>query len=168
MLVDSGRHLQRRKPESISTFMRERLRRYELIAEATYYLLRASWKLRLPFDRSARHLLRPLLQENSFRDETRAALDVRGALAAVGRNLPHQWTCLEKAMAAHGMLRKRHIASTLVLSVAPSEGGTVKAHAWLEAGGVVVTGRREKKAFVPIYSFSNAVAHPHGDIAPCS
>src|SRR6187402_649337 len=148
--------------------MRERLRRYKLIAEATYYLLRASWKLRLPFDRSAKYLVRPLIRENSFRDETRTALDVRRALASVGRNLPHQWTCLERAMAAHSMLRQRHIASTLVLSVAPSEGITVKAHAWLEAGGVVVTGRREKKHFVPIYSFSNAVAPSHGDTAPCS
>ncbi|ADV81035.1 hypothetical protein AciPR4_0197 [Terriglobus saanensis SP1PR4] len=139
-----------------------------MIAEATYQLLRASWKLRLPFDRSAKDLARPLLQANRFRDEARTALDVRGALASVDRNLPHQWTCLEKAMAARGMLRQRHIASTLVLSVAPSEGVTIKAHAWLEAGGVIVTGRREKERYVPIYSFNNAVVQPPGDAPPCS
>jgi Transglutaminase-like superfamily len=143
------------------------LKRYGLIAEATYQLLRASWKLRLPFDHSAKDLARPLVQADSRRDETRTALDIRGALLSVGRNLPHQWTCLEKAMAAHSMLRKRRIASTLVLSVAPSEGITVKAHAWLEAGGVVVTGRSEKENFVPIFRFSNAASQPHGDTAPC-
>jgi len=147
--------------------MRERLKRYRLIVEAAYSLLRASRRLRLPFAVVAKDLSRSLVEANDSRDEMCAALEIRGALTSVGRNLPRKWTCLEKAIAAHGMLRQRHIASTLVLSVAPSEGITVKAHAWLEAGGIVVTGRSEKEHYVPIYSFSNAIVPSPGD-TPCS
>lgn len=100
------------------------------------------------------------------------ALDVRHALLTACRHLPWKPTCLVRAVAAQTLLNRRGIPSVLILSVMPNESITLKAHAWLEAGGIVVVGRNEMQRFTPIFRFDN---HPHragqsqaGNAASCS
>jgi hypothetical protein len=66
------------------------------------------------------------------------------------------------------MLTKRNVRARLVLSVLPGDSATVSAHAWLEAGGIVVTGKSEMEKFIPIYQFDNQPARPQESVAPCS
>jgi hypothetical protein len=83
-------------------------------------------------------------------------LEVRAAFGSIHRHVPWKPSCLIRAVAANRVLARRMIPSSLVLSVTPAKGSAVDAHAWLEACGVVVTGRSEKARYVPIYTFSNA------------
>lgn len=67
----------------------------------------------------------------------RLAEDIGWAVTRSARHLPLTVVCLPQAMAARAMLQRRGIASVLHLgaSTRPLEG-----HAWLDAGGVEVTG----------------------------
>lgn len=62
------------------------------------------------------------------------------------------WTslCLPNAMAAKLMLARRGCASTIHLGVGISSEGLLHAHAWLEAGGTVVTGAGNIPTVTPI------------------
>ncbi|OYQ37179.1 hypothetical protein CHU95_02190 [Niveispirillum lacus] len=75
--------------------------------------------------------------------------DVARALERAARRVPFTCTCLVRAMAGRAMLRRRGIPCTLHLGVA-RQNGALAAHAWLEAGGGVVTGGDEAPNFVPL------------------
>jgi hypothetical protein len=62
--------------------------------------------------------------------------------------------CLPRALAAHAMLRRRGIASRLVLGVS-RDGGELDAHAWIEVGGKQVVGGEEAGGFTPIAAFGD-------------
>jgi hypothetical protein len=142
-------------------------------------MLRARRALRhRPFDETAKKLNLPLSSAHTPAEQERLVRQVRAALGAIRRRIPWQPTCLVRAVAVHQVLVRRKVASKLVLSVTPASGKTVDAHAWLEAGGFVVTGQGEKARYVPIYTFSNAVvsdagkanqlAVPAERVQPCS
>jgi len=61
--------------------------------------------------------------------------------------------CLACALAAHGMLRRRGIASRLCLDVVAGEVETLTAHAWVEVGGDVVLGDAEGQDFTGLAAF---------------
>ncbi len=61
-------------------------------------------------------------------------------------------SCLPRAVAAHEMLRRRGIASRLLLGVA-RKGEEVTAHAWIEAGGKKVVGGEEAEGFVHLAGY---------------
>jgi hypothetical protein len=135
---------------------RSRLSRYGAIARMTYALLQAEWLIRYrPFAETARRLAQPLSGGGIAFDELTTARETRSDLNSLCRHLPWKPTCLVKALAAHSMLVRRKVSATLVLSVRPDESAAVSAHAWLEAGGIVVTGAREMAKFVPIHRFDN-------------
>ncbi len=54
--------------------------------------------------------------------------------------LPGASLCLPRAMAAKWMLERRGFASTIHLGVGRDPGRRLHAHAWLEAGGGLITG----------------------------
>jgi hypothetical protein len=140
--------------------IRGKVAHYGLIGECLLELLRTRHAIsRRPFDETAQTLRRPLAAVDIPSEEERTARRVRAALGSIRRRLPWKPTCLVRAIAAHRMLARRGIASHLVLSVAPASGSMIDAHAWLEAGGLVVTGRDERARYMPIYTFSNA-RHP--------
>jgi hypothetical protein len=144
---------------------RSRLSRYAAIARMAYALLQAEWLIRhTPFAQTARRLSQPLSVDGIACDPLTTARETRSDLNSLCRHLPWQPTCLVKALAAHSMLVKRKVSATLVLSVMPDESAGLSAHAWLEAGGIVVTGAREMAKFVPIYRFDN---HPGGRTSLC-
>jgi hypothetical protein len=144
-----------------------KLSHYRLICECLTEMLRTRRALlHRPFDETAKRLNLPLKTTHSPAEQERLVRQVRAALGVIRRRIPWSTTCLVRAVAVHQVLARRKVASNLVLSVTPASGKTVDAHAWLVAGGVVVTGEREKARYVPIYTFSNAVLNDAGDGRP--
>ena len=121
-----------------------RLRRMDadsraLLAEALMLLLCARVGLRvLPFATLRRRLLRAPTRNG------RSVARVAWAVNAVGRRLAGT-TCLVEALAADTMLRRHGHHPTLNLGV-HGDGGVhspLDAHAWVECGGMVVSGRTD-------------------------
>jgi hypothetical protein len=54
--------------------------------------------------------------------------------------MPFRALCLQQALAAHAMLRRRGIASVIHFGTARAGQGLADGHAWLDAAGVRVTG----------------------------
>ena len=68
------------------------------------------------------------------------ARSIGWAVAAVGRTRPCEGhVCLPQAIAAHQMLKRRGIPSTLLLGVAHEDSKMI-AHAWVTVGDLIVTG----------------------------
>lgn len=70
------------------------------------------------------------------------AREVGWAVRRMAGYVPFRSVCLQQALAGKAMLRRRDIAAALHLGVmtGASRGETMKAHAWLDAAGVKVTG----------------------------
>lgn len=83
----------------------------------------------------------PANPEARLPDNRRARRLVR-AVARAGRRLPGEPRCLEQAMALAWMLRRRGIASVLVLGVRPGvrRGGLDDLHAWVVREGEILIG----------------------------
>ena len=113
-----------------------------------------------------RHLSRRLGRPNeetpaeSPRHQDTPTRLVSWAIDAAGRRTPWKSTCLVRALAAHAMLHRRGISSTLYLGVDPGSGParTLDAHAWLRSGTCVVTGGEVMDRFTPVASFADPSA----------
>ncbi|HEX8648312.1 MAG TPA: lasso peptide biosynthesis B2 protein [Thermoleophilaceae bacterium] len=81
-----------------------------------------------------------------------ASLGVARAMAAAARRAPWRTECLEQAIAAKAMLRRRGIASTLYLGMGRDP---VAAHAWLRVGDLNVTGGRDVARYAVVASFAD-------------
>lgn len=83
------------------------------------------------------------------------AVEVSWAVQAVARHSPVAFVCLPQAIAAQRMLRRRGIASTLYLGVAPdrADPALLQAHAWLRAGDKILTGELEAIRHRPLAWF---------------
>lgn len=80
---------------------------------------------------------------------------IRWAIGAVSRRAPWRCKCLEQAVAAKLMLRRRGIASTLYLGVARDPASTsVQAHAWLRCGSYYVTGGEDRERYAVVSTFA--------------
>ena len=125
-------------------------RRQALIVEACAAMLRARVTLAVrPFSRVSRSLgdfTRPDDPRAASRaapttdTDAATARAVRWAIGAAAPFVPFRAVCLQQAMAAQAMLRRRGIASVMHFG-APAKGERpIDAHAWLDAAGVRVTG----------------------------
>jgi hypothetical protein len=81
-----------------------------------------------------------------------ASRRVAWAIAAAARRAPWRTECLEQAIAAKAMLRRRGIESTLYLGMARDP---VEAHAWLRVGDLNVTGGRDVARYAVVASFAD-------------
>ncbi|MDO8678753.1 MAG: lasso peptide biosynthesis B2 protein [Acidobacteriota bacterium] len=77
---------------------------------------------------------------------------VRRAVTIAANHVPWNAVCLPQAMAAKFMLALRGCPSTLHLGVART-GAALTAHAWLEAGNVIVVGEKGVDAVTPVARF---------------
>ena len=79
-------------------------------------------------------------------------LKVGWAVTRAARYIPFRAVCLPQAVAAKAMLKRRGIASVMHFGVAktPEE---LKAHAWLDAGRIEVTGYPVEARFVEVARF---------------
>ncbi|WP_263416626.1 lasso peptide biosynthesis B2 protein [Terriglobus albidus] len=136
--------------------LQKRLRRVCLMGECALELLRARHMiLHRPFDRTAATLQSPISEQCAPGRQPEIVRQVREAMGGILRRIPWRPTCLMRAIAAQRVLARRQVASCLTLAVLPTAGTTVNAHAWLEAAGIVVTGRSEMGRYAPIYHFRN-------------
>jgi len=139
--------------------MEPRRRALVLEAMATLALARA-WLVLSPFRHVARTLGSPTpadapqLQLDS-RDSLAAARDVGWAIALGASRAPFRAVCLQQAVAAKLMLRRRGIPATVRFGLAPgaAPGEPPRAHAWVSAGKVKVAGFPVEPAMVVVARF---------------
>ena len=81
--------------------------------------------------------------------------DIGWAVRLTADHLPIRAFCLQQALAAKYMLRRRSITGALHLGVATRKGpeGAMTAHAWLDAAGVEVTGCPVTSEFTEVACF---------------
>ena len=125
-----------------------------LFVEAAIFVTLAGLALCIvPFRRLAPYLGRHM--QGSTEKAQRAdglRLEVHRAVGRAARYLPWPAKCFSQAIAGKLMLRRRGVASTLCLGVKKG-GEELEAHAWLRAGGFVVTGARGMAGFTIVATF---------------
>lgn len=126
--------------------------RRRLMIEAFFWLAVARVALLiLPFRRVAVHLGDALAPAEGAKrmagivpppDAEVIAREVGWAVRRMAGYVPFRSVCLQQALAGKAMLRRRDIAAALHLGVVTgaTSGTKMKAHAWLDAAGVKVTG----------------------------
>ncbi len=80
---------------------------------------------------------------------------VAWAIEHTGHRADSEAQCLPRALAAHAMLRRRGIASSVCLGVA-RDGDSVSAHAWIEVGGRMLIGGETAPGFTRLAVFGGA------------
>ena len=122
-----------------------------LVTEAAVMLVAARATLAiLPF-----RWFEPWLSLNRAEDASNTTLvaRVRRAVNIASRNLPLKVACLPQAMAAKVMLARRGTRSSLWIGAARADDGEMILHAWLEAGGTIVTGEAGQAGVTPVARF---------------
>ncbi|MBW8748843.1 MAG: lasso peptide biosynthesis B2 protein [Acidobacteria bacterium] len=131
-------------------------REIPLAAEATAWLFLSWLVLDVLPGKLYRHCMQPRLrvrepaEEQSLREIKR----VSWAVQRTSIRLPWRSVCFHRGIAAHQMLRRRGIASTLHYGVNPKE--KLAAHVWVTAGGRPVVGVREAVGYTQIAVFPDA------------
>lgn len=74
---------------------------------------------------------------------------LRYALRIAANTVPWKSVCLPNAVAGKLMLQRRGWQSTIHLGVGFEPSGALHAHAWLEAGGIIITGQEGMAKVVP-------------------
>jgi hypothetical protein len=82
-----------------------------------------------------------------------AIRQIARALHQAAGGLPWNCTCLVKAIAGKAMLQCRGIESSLVLGVKKDVTRSMQAHAWLQAGALVLTGGDGLEGYTDIARF---------------
>lgn len=120
-----------------------------LLSEATVALFTAWRRSRLPFRDLADELgglMTPGTPAASpaalSPDQARTVSGIGWAIRTAAPWMPFRARCLQQAIAARAMLARRGIGSVLHLGVGDKKGCGTKliAHAWLDTGGIKVTG----------------------------
>ena len=128
------------------------------VAEATGWLALARLAILLVrFPALSRRLGVPMHESTTDDDERHkpALRRIRWAIGAVSRRAPWRCKCLEQAVAAKVMLRRRGMESTLYLGVArENSGASVQAHAWLRCGSYYVTGGEDRARYAVVSTFA--------------
>ncbi len=119
------------------------------LVEATLQLLRARLLIAFSLRRSLPALLVPIAPGDAAPPE-QLGRDIRYILSIAARTVPWRSLCLPNAIAAKHMLSRRGYSSTLHLGVGHHASGDPHAHAWLEAGGRIVTGEDGTEAVTPL------------------
>ena len=108
----------------------------------------------LPFSRVAPRLGRHMAESPPHQPGATSGQVARvgWAITTAARYLPWKPVCLPQAVTAQWMLRRRGIPSTLYLGTDPSQ--NYDAHAWVRAGGVIVTGGPHHGRFAVVSTFA--------------
>lgn len=78
--------------------------------------------------------------ESAAEEDARTARLIGWAVRTAAPWMPFRSVCLQQAMAAHAMLKRRGISSVMHFGAGKSKEKPIDAHAWLDAAGVKVTG----------------------------
>lgn len=140
-------------------------RRRALMVEAALWLFVARLVSGLvPFQRIAirlgvltppREAMERLARSERPAGEVEAAKMIGWAVTRISGYLPFRALCLQQAIAAKVMLRRRGIPSALHFGVSQpgKDAKSFEAHAWLDAPGALVTGYPIKSGFTEIACF---------------
>ena len=112
---------------------------YATVVEAAVVLVCARLLVRLYFRRVAPWVLAARQPEDA-RPDGDLEMRIGRSVQAVVRMLRWKDCCLPAAMTVKAMLARRGFASTIHLGAGRKETGTLHAHAWIDAGGEVITG----------------------------
>lgn len=126
----------------------------------TIALIRIRLATLLGYERLLGAIAADAAPDDGRKPDAHALARVSQAVARAAHHHPARPTCLPQALAARHMLRRRGLASTLILGLARKPDGALQAHAWLDAGGVHVTGGAQAPAFVPIQRFVRSAVTP--------
>lgn len=85
-----------------------------------------------------------------------AVLLMRHAVQSASVYTPWTSNCLAQALAAHRMLHRQRLPSTLYIGVAKPTDQPFTAHAWLRCGEAFVTGETGWQHFTPLACFEGA------------
>jgi hypothetical protein len=85
--------------------------------------------------------------------EAEQARAIGWAVTRAARYVPFRAVCLPQAIAAKAMLERRGIASVMHFGVAKRTDEPLAAHAWLDSGGIEVTGYPVGGDFVEVARF---------------
>ena len=134
----------------LRTLRRMTPERRRLLLEAAWSLLGARvWIALVPIDRITRRLgvfVSPTdrrvarCRSGGQPDQAMTAAAIGWAVGRVASLVPFRAVCLQQAMAARAMLRRRGIASVLHFGAVKQGETRLDAHAWLDAAGVPVIG----------------------------
>ena len=127
-----------------------------LLLEAVFWLgISRLAILLIPFRRIAPHLGRHMLEstDSITPDQQTHLRQLADTIRRAARNLPWECKCLAQAMAGKAMLSRQGIPSTLYLGLAKDPQNALQAHAWLRAGGLIVTGGRGCERYVVVAYF---------------
>jgi hypothetical protein len=86
-------------------------------------------------------------------DQIQFVRQVSWAVTRAARYVPFRAVCLPQAIAAFAILKHRGYASTMHFGVRKRPGQRLEAHAWLDAGGIEVTGYPVGEGFVEMARF---------------
>lgn len=78
---------------------------------------------------------------------------IRWAVAACGRFAPWRPVCFQHGLAAHWMLRRRGIASTLYYGASSDPDRGVIAHVWIKSGELAVIGCEEAGRYAVLATY---------------
>ena len=135
--------------------IRKKLRFALLVAEAVFLILFARILLAfLPFSRITPLFSHPQGKTELRGGQRRAARTwVKKAIFTAWKRLPLENTCFHRAMAAHFMLRRRGVATTLYYGAARLPQRGLSGHVWLQDGEVGVVGHHASKDYYKLASF---------------
>lgn len=144
-------------------FMRAPGRRRRLAAEAAAELLRARVRTLLParhYTRDFGTITRTGTAGEVGPEQRLEAARIGRMVAAVARYMPFRALCLQQAIAVRRMLARRGVPAAVLLGVARDQrdraqpGAGRAAHAWVEVGGMVVSGAGELSRYAVVARFA--------------
>ena len=140
----------------LARFLRLPSRQRAMALESACWLAVARVLVRhVPMRRWRRSLNAPVARGAAPADRGALGREVGRMVRRVARRAPFEAACLPRAMAAQWMLRRRDIASRLVLGVRRGGAGRpARFHAWLTVEGDPIVGCRHAGAFTPLPSLA--------------
>jgi hypothetical protein len=154
----------------LSLFMKIRHMRWRdrfLYAEALVYLSWISPAIRLvPFRVIGRMASRPVRGREPEPGERRILIyRIRRAIAGCAKRVPWECVCFQQGLAAHLMLRRRGVASTLYYGAANDSVKGLNAHVWVRAGDIDVIGTENASEFAILARFphTRTIVHTVSD-----
>ena len=83
-------------------------------------------------------------------EQLHTALALSQTVNALARRVPWPSACMDRALALHRLMEKRGLPHTLYMGVKKNDKQKLEAHAWVTAGGKVLTGGPEHRSFRPV------------------
>jgi hypothetical protein len=115
-----------------------------LLVSAVISLVRARFTVMFV---PVRKILLPVAPQTAAKSSDTDAERIGWAVETAARIVPTAKNCLVRAIAAREMLARRGVGSQIRLGVAKNSPDILSAHAWLECGGMIVTGEGEHRSY---------------------